>query len=663
MKYLISTTLLGLSLFPLNAESVSTNETTQLKSVVIYASRIDEEKDSIPAAVDIFSIDDIENSGAANFTAFLQKKGNIFIRTMNSNPMQSQISMRGFGENSYGRVKIVVDGEELNEVDMSSPLISTIPLESIERVEILHGPSPILYGDGAVGGVINVETSTDDYEKKTRLSASAGSQYTFGANLMTKGGVEEDGIVYNASYDYLRSDGFRERSGYELHSPNAMIGKNFDNGSMFRLKVNYRNAFYEMPGALNYLNWKDSRKKAAYKNDWARIFSYGIAFDSKIVLSDNQTLFFDAVFSRKYRKSNWGDYGYFNEYNLYEFFLSGRYVNENDLFGFGNKFTFGSDLRYDLYRTKDNSGALDKKPYFDRLRSAVFLQDEFFFTDELSFILGSRIENIDNRWAKTSAVKNHNINDWTVSWEAGLVYRPIEDMRTWIKSSRFFRSPFCDELSYTENGEALDPENGYSFDIGGEYKFAKEFTFNIDGYAMFIEDEIFYNPYAKYYGSYWGGYNCNSPSTTQRFGLDTGLSWKRENVAEASIKYSLVKAEFRSGQFSDNDIPMVPNHHLRLECGYWLTPELEVKCAYRYVGPQRFASDFNNEHGKLPGYSLFDAGIIYSPSWAEGWKASAVIDNIFDREYCDFAGWSDYSGAYCYPACGRSFMFTVSCEF
>ena len=77
MKYLISTTLLGLSLLPLNAESVSTNETTQLKSVVVYASRIDEVKDSIPAAVDIFSIDDIENSGAANFTAFLQKKGNI----------------------------------------------------------------------------------------------------------------------------------------------------------------------------------------------------------------------------------------------------------------------------------------------------------------------------------------------------------------------------------------------------------------------------------------------------------------------------------------------------------------------------------------------------------------------------------------------------------
>jgi outer membrane receptor protein involved in Fe transport len=180
---------------------------------------------------------------------------------------------------------------------------------------------------------------------------------------------------------------------------------------------------------------------------------------------------------------------------------------------------------------------------------------------------------------------------------------------------------------------------------------------------MFIKDEIFYNPYAKYYGAYWGGYNCNSPSRTQRLGLDTGLSWKRDKTAEASVKYSIVSAKFESGQYNDNQVPMVPNHQIRLEGGYWLTDEIEVKCGYCYIGPQYFASDFNNEHGKLPGYSLFDAGIFYAPSWAEGWKASAVIDNIFDRKYCSFAGWSDYSGAYCYPACGRSFICSISYEF
>lgn len=73
--------------------------------------------------------------------------------------------------------------------------------------------------------------------------------------------------------------------------------------------------------------------------------------------------------------------------------------------------------------------------------------------------------------------------------------------------------------------------------------------------------------------------------------------------------------------------------------------------------------DFENAQDRLAGYTLFDVGVYYSPVWAEGWKASFVMDNLFDRRYCDFAGWSSYSGAYYYPACGRSFMFTLSYEF
>jgi hypothetical protein len=40
-----------------------------------------------------------------------------------------------------------------------------------------------------------------------------------------------------------------------------------------------------------------------------------------------------------------------------------------------------------------------------------------------------------------------------------------------------------------------------------------------------------------------------------------------------------------------------------------------------------------------------------------------VLDNLFDRDYCDFAGWSDFSGAYYYPASGRTFLATLSCAF
>ena len=163
---------------------------------------------------------------------------------MNGTPQLTSLAMRGFGESAFGRIKVMLDGEELNNVDMSSPNISRIPIWNVERVEVIHGPSPVLYGDGAVAGVVNVTTDTRDYEKKTRISGRAGSQNTFGGTVQTKGGFEEEGVTYAAGYDYHRSSGYRSNSGHGTHTANAAIRKNFENGSSVGFKANYQNALY-----------------------------------------------------------------------------------------------------------------------------------------------------------------------------------------------------------------------------------------------------------------------------------------------------------------------------------------------------------------------------------------------------------------------------------
>ena len=129
------------------------------------------------------------------------------------------------------------------------------------------------------------------------------------------------------------------------------------------------------------------------------------------------------------------------------------------------------------------------------------------------------------------------------------------------------------------------------------------------------------------------------------------------------MRYSFVNARFRNGQYEGETIPLVPESRVRAEVGVWVLDDLEIKGGYRFVSSQRLMGDFNNERDRLAGYSVFDIGAYYTPSWAEGLKVSFVMDNLLDRNYCDFAGWSDYSGAYYYPACGRSFMITVSYEF
>ena len=644
-------------------QSQQTNRIAELPTVTVYASRIDDAKDAMPAAVSVFTAEDIESSGARDLPELLSKKGNIDIRTLNANPMQSQIAMRGFGENSFGRVKVIVDGEELNSVDMEAPNLSRIPLGSVERIEIIHGPSPVLYGDGAVAGVVNVTTDTRDYEKRTRITGRAGSQSTFGGNVQTKGGFEAEGVHYSAAYDYIQSDGYRDRSAYDIHTANAGVRKDFDNGSTIGVKANYGNAFYEMPGSLSHEGWRHARKSATNHGDWGRVWNYGAGLDSKLLLAEDQWLYLDGSFSMKHREAKWGNYGYANDYDLYDYFLSPRYVNEKDIFGFGSKFTVGVDLRYDRYKVKDDSGYNNPKYHFDRMRYAAFVHEEFFILENLSIIAGARIENINNRWADYRGISESDNSDWMGDYELGLVYRPADGVKTYVKGARFHRSAFCDELNYTEDGRFLKPETGTSLDIGMEWAFLEDFAFDINGYGSVMDDEIFYNPYVRDYGYYWGGYNCNSPSKTRRIGLETGLSWRHDKLAEASVKYGIVNADFGSGQYHGKDVPMVPSHRIRLEAGIWVFADLEIKGGYRFVSSQKLAGDFLNDHDELPAYSLFDVGAYYTPSWAEGWRAAFVMDNIFDRNYCDFAGWSDYSGAYYYPACGRSFMFTLSYEF
>ena len=650
MKKLVAVLGAGTGLLACAGQAQTTNEVAALPTVTVYASRIDDTKDSIPAAVAVFTAADIEASGARDLPELLKKKAGIDIHAMNGNPLLTSIALRGFGDNAFGRTKIVLDGEELNNVDMNAPNLTRIPLGSVARVEVIRGPSPVLYGDGAVAGVVNVTTDTRDYAKRTKITGRAGSQSTFGGNVQTKGGFEEEGVQYGASYDYLQSDGYRDRSAYDVHTANAGVRKNFENGSTIGFKANYQNAFYELPGSLTYDQWKHARKTANNHDDWTRAWSYGAGIDSKLTLAEDQWLHLDGSFSHQYRRAKMVGWGTDTEYDYYNYSFSPRYVNEKDVFGFGNKFTVGLDFRFDGYHEDPRGGS---KRHFNRDRYAAFAHDEFFIIEELSVVAGARLERIGNRWVHYRGLRETNSHDWKSDYELGLVFRPVEGLKTYIKGTRFHRSAFCDELSYTQDGEFLEPETGESLDVGAEWEFLDEFTFDVNGYGMIMEDEIFFDPVLLPYG-----YNCNSPAKTRRIGLDTGLSWLRDKVAEASVRYGVVHADFGSGTYHGCDVPYVPNHRVRVEGGFWILDDLEIKGGYTFVGSQYLSGDFANRNGKLPAYSLFDVGVYYAPSWAEGWKASFVMDNLFDRNYCDYAGVGYY-----YPACGRSFMFTLSYEF
>ncbi|MBF4308006.1 TonB-dependent receptor, partial [Vibrio anguillarum] len=128
--------------------------------------------EDIPANVTVINSDDIAASGARSLDTLLRARAGIQISDSNSGPV---FAIRGFtGGQAANNTFILVDGRRLNKQDLSAPQVSSILISQIERVEVLSGSAAVLYGDQAVGGVINIITK-GGHQDGGNVSVSVGS--------------------------------------------------------------------------------------------------------------------------------------------------------------------------------------------------------------------------------------------------------------------------------------------------------------------------------------------------------------------------------------------------------------------------------------------------------------------------------------------------------
>ena len=135
-------------------------------AVVVTATRFPDAKRDLPVGVTLITADDIQKSASSNLAEILAQFGLVNIRDNSGTPNQ-QIDLRGFGITGDQNTLLMVDGIRLSENELSSAQLSTIPLETIERIEIVRGSGAVLYGGGASGGTINVITRRAEPGKAT----------------------------------------------------------------------------------------------------------------------------------------------------------------------------------------------------------------------------------------------------------------------------------------------------------------------------------------------------------------------------------------------------------------------------------------------------------------------------------------------------------------
>ena len=130
-----------------------------MEEVVVTATRHEESVRKVPSNVTVITAQEISESGSTSITDLLKTRANIYVRELNGNASQVIVDLRGFGgDNPYGKTLVLLDGKRMNRPDMTSINWLQVPLQLIERVEVVRGTNTVMYGDSAVAGVINIIT-------------------------------------------------------------------------------------------------------------------------------------------------------------------------------------------------------------------------------------------------------------------------------------------------------------------------------------------------------------------------------------------------------------------------------------------------------------------------------------------------------------------------
>jgi iron complex outermembrane receptor protein len=134
----------------------------------------------------------------------------VHITDLSGNQRNYNVDLRGFGESSQQNILLLVDGRRVNLPDLSGPDWNLIPLERIERIEVIRGGrGNVLYGDNATAGVINIITKEGRAAEAT-ATTKYGSYDTVKANASVS--AAHDTVAYDITAGYYNSDGYRDNS-------------------------------------------------------------------------------------------------------------------------------------------------------------------------------------------------------------------------------------------------------------------------------------------------------------------------------------------------------------------------------------------------------------------------------------------------------------------
>jgi iron complex outermembrane receptor protein len=629
------------------------NEVT-LEEVVVTATRDIQEIRKIPANVTVITRKEIERSHVQTIVDLLRNEVGVMVRDLLGTGKNVSVDIRGYGETSPLNTLVLVDGRRVNEIDLSGVDWAQIPLDQVERIEILRGPGSVLYGDNAVGGVINIIT------KKPEKPFSAGAEGVIGSYHYNKesGSISGKWGPFSAILDagYTGTEGYRDNGflrakdvgGKVLYDLNENISLNFSGG--------FHQDDTGLPGGLTAAEIDQLGRQATVRpGDKAETEDWYSSLGGKAKFGNLGRLEVDLSYRHREVEDFFRSFSFEDRRNSNTWRVTPRYVLEAPLGTFQNKLTAGFDF-YDSESTVFSESAFgSNRLEVQKISKGGYLLDEFSILSTLILSLGYRMEWVTFDLFQDVPRARDDTRDRDSAWNVGLDYLFGKRSSAFLSVKRSFRFPVSDELiqffPVFQVNPAITPQRGYHYEAGIRHFFTDQIEGSLTLFWIETKNEIFFNPDTFT--------NENYPKT-RRQGIEAGAKIRPLPWLLVWANYGYMRPTLRGGPFSGNDIPAVPRHkgsiggEIDIGKGFLFTTNANI------AGSSRLISDFANQFGQLGGYWTVDVRLSYT--W-KGLKAFAGINNLLDRKYSEYGAVNSLGTQSFFPSPTRNFIGGISYTF
>ncbi|WP_457553029.1 TonB-dependent receptor plug domain-containing protein [Desulfobacula sp.] len=649
-----------------------------MDEIVVTATKTRELLKDVPNAVILIDDLDIKDSPAKSVGDLLGGESGIDWRTRGDYGGAAQeIHIRGMGADG---TQVIVNGVTVNSPSLGTADVGKIPMNNIERIEIVKGSGSVLYGSGAMGGVVNIITKNPKHDQTDlKLSAGYGSEKTY--QMSAEHGMFVLGdLGYYITANSSGTDGFRDNSDYK--QKDASLKLLLDKGENLNISLygDYIDRESGRPGveppagtslftvggipvynseASSLLNeLKEQDKHLVLKIESNPLDWLGLNFqtDYTDMKSDNYSRYYSAFSpgnlpgsSTEVANKILGAEG---NVELHPFkgtrFLTGiqykKYDWENTsitLDGFGNK---SSQLE-----GKDNLHTI-----------GIFGEAQYRPNKYIKGIIGIRHE--DHSTFGTKNLPRY-----------GLIINPVETTTLKFNTGRHFKAPTPNDLFWpkedwgwgmgAEGNPNLKPETGWHSDASIEQTFAdKKISVSLTYFEWDIQDKISWVPDANFF------YRPDNLSKYESKGWEIGTKIGPFHNMTLALDYTYTDATEQKQGGVERKALYTADNFFKAGLTYWFDFGLDLTTTIRYTDerPGVYALDTD----VVPQTTLADYWTLdlkANQPFGENWILSCQINNLLDKDYNTYSeNFYDQFGTKSlskYPGAGRSVFLSLNYQF